>query len=62
VFVLRKDIEEDFKSTVGARIRGSIEIVYVFQDISNIPGQFSMPEGRTKPWGTGHATLMAAQR
>jgi len=60
VFVLRKDIEEDFKSTVGARIRGSIEIVYVFQDISNIPGQFSVPEGRTKPWGTGHATLMAA--
>lgn len=60
VFVLRREIEDDFKRTVGARMSGSIDVVYVFQELSDMPDGFSLPEGRTKPWGTGHASLTAA--
>lgn len=62
VFVIRKDIEADFKERIGDRIESicsklGVEVAYCFQDINNIPGEF--PEGRTKPWGTGHAVLAA---
>lgn len=60
VLVLRKDIEDEFKRTVGARIRGPIDVVYVFQELSDLPDGFSLPQGRTKPWGTGQASLTAA--
>lgn len=62
VFIIRKDIEEDFKEVIGNRIESvcltsGVEVEYCFQDIRNIPGDF--PEGRTKPWGTGQAVLAA---
>jgi NDP-sugar pyrophosphorylase family protein len=60
VFVIRKDIEQKFKETVGVRFQRLIEVEYVFQERDKLPPGFSVPAGRTKPWGTLHATLMAA--
>src|ERR1700748_582961 len=60
VFVIRKDIEQKFKETVGARFQRHIEVEYVFQELDKLPPEFSVPQGRTKPWGTLHAILMAA--
>lgn len=57
VFIIRKDIEQDFKTIIGDRIASQIEVDYVFQDIADIPEGFEVPEGRTKPWGTGQAVL-----
>lgn len=60
VFVIRKDIEEPFKETVGARFEKRIAVDYVFQELDKIPSPFAVPAGRTKPWGTTQAVLMAA--
>ena len=62
VFIIRKDIEEEFKEIIGDRIEkvcqeNHVNVEYVFQDINDIPGE--LPEGRTKPWGTGQAVLAA---
>ncbi len=61
VFIIRKDIEKDFREVIGDRIEksleGKVEIAYAFQDTNDLPEGFSVPEGRTKPWGTGHAVL-----
>ena len=60
VFVIRKDIELPFRETVGARFERRIPVEYVFQDLDKIPAPFSVPEGRTKPWGTTQAVIAAA--
>lgn len=60
VFVIRKDIEQAFKDTVGARFEKRIPVEYVFQELDALPSGFSVPAGRTKPWGTTQAVLMAA--
>lgn len=60
VFVIRKSIEEPFKEKIGARYDKRIPIAYVFQELDKLIPGFSLPEGRTKPWGTTHAILMAA--
>ena len=60
VFVIRKDIEQAFKETVGARFEKHAPVEYVFQELDKLPQGFSVPEGRTKPWGTTQAVLMAA--
>jgi NDP-sugar pyrophosphorylase family protein len=60
VFVIRKDIERPFRKIVGARFEKHIAVEYVFQELDNLPPGFSVPAGRTKPWGTMHAILMAA--
>ena len=60
VFVIRKDIELPFRETVGARFERRIPVEYVFQELDKIPAPFSVPEGRTKPWGTTQAVLAAA--
>lgn len=60
VFVIRKDIEEVFKQAVGRRFERHIAVEYVFQELDKLPLGFSVPTGRTKPWGTLHAVLMAA--
>lgn len=60
VFVIRKEIEDVFREKVGRAIEGQIETAYVFQELDALPQGVTVPEGRTKPWGTGHATLMAA--
>ena len=62
VFIIRKDIEKEFKEVIGDRISSicsthNVTVDYAFQDINDIPGEF--PEGRTKPWGTGQAVLAA---
>ncbi len=62
IIVIRKDIENDFREIIGSRIepvcrRNNVELKYVFQELSDIPAK--VPEGRKKPWGTGHAVLSA---
>jgi len=59
VFLIRKDIEEAFRETIGTRYEGKIEIDYAFQGVNDIPEGFTVPEERGKPWGTGHAVLVA---
>ena len=59
VFIIRKDIEEEFKEVIGNRIQNYMDVEYVFQDINDLPEGFTCPEGRTKPWGTGQAALAA---
>lgn len=58
VFVIRRDIETQFKEIVGARFESRIPVEYVFQELDKLPAEFSVPAGRTKPWGTAHAILM----
>lgn len=60
VFIIRRDIEQQFRETIGARFEKKIAVEYVFQELDQLPPGFSVPPGRTKPWGTGHAILMAA--
>src|ERR1035437_4995583 len=60
VFVIRKDIEQIFKDTVGARFENHISVDYVYQELDKLPVGFTVPQGRTKPWGTTHAILMAS--
>ena len=59
VFVIRKDIEPQFREIVGSRFEKRIAVEYVFQELDKLPAGFSIPAGRTKPWGTTHAILMA---
>ena len=64
VFIIRKDIEKEFKEVIGDRIASicsshNVTVDYAFQDINDIPG--TLPEGRTKPWGTGQAVLAAKE-
>ncbi len=59
VFVIRRDFEEDFRERVGRRFEDRIEVGYAFQQLNDLPGDFSVPEGRVKPWGTGHAVWCA---
>jgi len=60
VFVIRKEIEEAFKGKIGSRYEKRVPVEYVFQEMGKLIPGFSLPEGRTKPWGTTHAVLMAA--
>ncbi len=57
VFIIKKENEKDFRESVGDRISKYMEVSYVFQDVNDIPDGYAVPEGRTKPWGTGHAIL-----
>lgn len=64
IFIIRKDIEEEFREVIGSRISAicaehNVTVDYAFQDINDIPGE--LPEGRTKPWGTGQAVLAAKE-
>lgn len=59
VFVIRRDFEEQFRTQVGAKFKDRIQVEYAFQDINDLPEGFTLPEGRTKPWGTAHALLSA---
>lgn len=57
VFIIKKENEADFKEAIGDRISEHMEIAYVYQELTNLPEGFSVPEGRVKPFGTGHAVL-----
>ena len=59
VFIIRKDIEEEFRSVIGNKIEKITEVEYAFQALEDLPQGFEKPEDRTKPWGTGQAVLAA---
>ena len=66
IFVIRRDIEEDFREVIGQRIEAvcqahNVEVRYAFQEMGEIPEGFTVPEGRAKPWGTGQAVLAARE-
>ena len=55
VFVIKRELEAEFRQRVGRRAEEHFDVSYVFQDLDALPAGFSVPEGREKPWGTGHA-------
>ena len=57
VFIIRKDLEKDFREIIGNRMEKIVETAYAFQELDDLPAGFQRPEGRTKPWGTGQAIL-----
>lgn len=57
IFIIKKENEKGFRECIGDRMEKQIKVEYVFQDIRNLPEGFQVPEGRVKPWGTGHAVL-----
>ena len=61
VFIIRRDFEQEFKSKITDKFSDKIQVEFSFQDIEDLPSGFSCPEGREKPWGTGHAILSAAK-
>ena len=62
VFIIRKDFENDFKSKITAKYTGKIQVGYAYQNIDDLPNGYTCPDGREKPWGTGHAILSAADQ
>ena len=59
IFIIRKDLEKDFKEIIGNRIEKIAPVEYAFQELDDLPEGFQVPEGRKKPWGTGQAVLAA---
>ena len=60
VFIIKHEIEHDFREKVGRGVEPYFDVSYVFQELTScLPQGFTVPEGRTKPWGTGHAVLCA---
>lgn len=57
VFVIKRAIEKEFKELLGDRIAAKFPVEYVYQELDKLPEGYTVPEGRTKPWGTGHAIL-----
>ena len=57
VFIIRKDIEKEFKEVIGDRISKVLDVSYAYQELENIPKEYSVPKDRKKPWGTGQAVL-----
>ncbi len=59
IFVIRRDIETAFREVVGSQYADKIQVDYAFQELDKLPAGFCVPAGREKPWGTGHAIMMA---
>jgi len=59
VFIIRTDFEQEFKSKITDKYEGQIQVEFAFQDLNDLPDEFTCPEGREKPWGTGHAIFSA---
>ncbi len=57
VFIIRKDLEKDFREVIGDRMEKRVEVAYAFQEMDDLPEGYTKPEGRVKPWGTGQAIL-----
>jgi len=62
VFVIRRDIEDEFKEVILSKLSGKIDVDYCLQELEYLPAGFELPADRKKPWGTGHAILMAADK
>ena len=60
VFIIKHEIEEDFKNAIGRRMEKYFDVKYVYQQLDILPEGYSVPEGRVKPWGTGHAVMCCA--
>ena len=60
VFIIKHEIEEDFKNRVGRRMEKYFDVKYVYQQLDVLPAGYAVPEGRVKPWGTGHAVMCCA--
>lgn len=60
IFIIKKAIEEEFKEHIGRRMEKHVEVAYVYQELDRLPEGYNCPEGRVKPWGTGHAVLCCA--
>ena len=61
VFIIRREFEEEFRSRITNKYKGSVEVEFAFQELDNLPDGFKCPDGRLKPWGTGHAILTASE-
>ncbi|MCE5235653.1 MAG: sugar phosphate nucleotidyltransferase [Clostridiaceae bacterium] len=61
VFIIKKEIDRDFKERIGSRMEKRMNVRYAYQELNMLPGGFSVPEGREKPWGTTHAVLCARE-
>ena len=57
VFIIKKENYDIFRETVGARVEKYIDVEYAFQELDKLPEGYTVPDGRVKPWGTGHAIL-----
>ena len=57
VFIIKRENEADFREAIGDRLSKFIKVHYVFQEVTDLPEGYKVPEGRVKPWGTGHAVL-----
>lgn len=57
VFIIKHEIEDSFKAAIGARMENFFDVQYVYQQLDRLPEGYSVPDGREKPWGTGHAVL-----
>lgn len=62
VCVIKPEMEEDFRKAVGEKLAEHVEVRYVYQQLDMLPAGYSVPEGRVKPWGTGHAVLCALDK
>ena len=57
VFIIKKENEADFRAAIGNRMERQLEVEYVYQEMNSLPEGYEVPEGRQKPFGTGHAVL-----
>lgn len=62
VFIIKHEIEKEFKEAIGDRMSKNIKVEYAFQQLDKLPEGYSIPEGREKPWGTTHAVMCAADK
>ena len=61
IFVIKREIEDAFRAAIGDRLGRAMEVKYAFQELSDLPAGYAVPEGRVKPWGTCHAVLAARE-
>ena len=61
VCVIKPEMEADFRAAIGDRISRRVDLKYAYQTLDRLPAGYSIPEGRTKPWGTAHAVLCAKE-
>jgi len=57
VFIIKEEMEDSFRKAIGDKVSEHMEVVYAYQGLDDLPSGYSVPEGRVKPWGTGHAVL-----
>lgn len=62
IFIIKKENEAEFKKAIGNRMERHIKVQYVYQELDRLPDGFTVPEGRKKPWGTGHAILCCKEK